>query len=353
MEQAEETRDRGDHAAALVLAEAVARGGMTPAVQLFIAREHSALGHHADARAGAEACVEAVQRDRSIRHRRRLLEDCRALVAAAIAAQATAPSVAAPTAVTLASPPEVVATSAAPVVVPGPPLDVVVPAPVVEAPVVEAPVVEAPAEDETSRFAIEVGGGLGVGLILGNPQVVTPSSGFYAEGIYSLNASGAALRACRAGFQCPAVTGAAASPTGVLAASLRWAPFRDALGRRFALGVTLRWQPDAAAGDAFNALVLGARIYAVLTSGGFARRGVTLAAVAGMGYGDIQSVPAAQGSELPVAHVASGPLDLHAGLRVEVGLGRFVHGAVELVGHVLLPAQSAAIDAVGLVGVHY
>lgn len=121
------------------------------------------------------------------RHRRRLLEDCRALVAAATAAQATAPSVAAPTAVTPAAPPEVVATSAAPVVVPGPPPEVVAPGP--EAP---APVVEAPAEDDTSRFAIEVGGGLGVGMILGNPQVVTPSSGFYAEGTYSLNASGAA-----------------------------------------------------------------------------------------------------------------------------------------------------------------
>ena len=217
----------------------------------------------------------------------------------------------------------------------------------------EAVAPEALPETEPSRFAVEIGGGLGLGLILGNPQVVTPSSGFYSEGTYSLTNSGAALRACRAGFQCPAVTGVAASPTGVLALSLRWSPLRDALGRRFALGLYLRWQPDAAEGDAFNALVLGARLYVMLTSQGFARQGLTLAALGGVGYGDIQSTPSGDGSGLAVAHVASGPVDLSAGLRAELGFTRYLHAAVEVTGHLLVPAQSAAVDVVGLVGAHY
>src|SRR4051794_11687098 len=76
LEQAESARQRGDHAAAIEAAGRAGRVRMTPSLRLFLAEEHVALGHPAEALANAEACIREVQRDGSLRNGAVILASC-------------------------------------------------------------------------------------------------------------------------------------------------------------------------------------------------------------------------------------------------------------------------------------
>lgn len=76
VEQAEQSRQRGDHTRALDLAERAASLQMTPSLRLFITNEQFALRRFVDAMATADVCVREVDRDITVPNRDRVRSEC-------------------------------------------------------------------------------------------------------------------------------------------------------------------------------------------------------------------------------------------------------------------------------------
>ena len=82
LETAARLRAQGDHAHALESATAAGELAMTPSVRMFIADEHLALGHDADAWTHARACVDEATAATELNNRERILGACNEAVAA-------------------------------------------------------------------------------------------------------------------------------------------------------------------------------------------------------------------------------------------------------------------------------
>ncbi len=79
IDQAREARERGDHQAALGLAERAAKIRMTPSLRLFVAREQGDLGQVADAYANAQRCGFEAEHDTGALAREQTMQLCREL----------------------------------------------------------------------------------------------------------------------------------------------------------------------------------------------------------------------------------------------------------------------------------
>lgn len=201
-----------------------------------------------------------------------------------------------------------------------------------------------------SRFAFDVGGGVGLAFLSGQmsyaEQFVNASTGTPACGNFTC------YRNIDPGF----------APTYYLTANVRYN-----VTPRVGIAVGTRFQFDAAdwevqppngrgptkANPLANLLLYG-RLYYAFTPNGFSPTGLVGAAFIGGGGGQIEPKPGLPASaRYPSAHVVSGFGNAHVGGRVEYGVRNGFHVAGELTLHFMFPTFLFNADVSALVGFHF
>ncbi len=211
-----------------------------------------------------------------------------------------------------------------------------------------------------TRFAIDIGGGIGLGFLSGHPQ--------YAEalnvidrttGQQVIGANGQPEIVC--GLQTPGATQYVCSnsiQSGFAATGFLSAVARYDVSPRIGIGLGLRYQFDTADTSVRsqtlpNLLVFG-RLYYAFTGHGFMPSGFTGSVFAGGGVGQIEPKPALPPSQSgPSAHVLSGLGNFDAGGRIEYGLRNGLHFAAELAFNFMAPTFLFDTDLTAYIGLNF
>lgn len=200
------------------------------------------------------------------------------------------------------------------------------------------------------RFGIDLGGGIGLGYLQGNPAYAELRDWDGEDNGYGVTCgmpSGDPFMPTEP-YACPRNITPGFAPMGYLHFGLRFNVIRQ-LG----IAVTARFQPDAASVGTLPFMLLGARAYLAVTSGGFSRNGLVIAPFVGGGFGQIQPRPGLINGNRPTAHVVSGLSNAHAGGRIEYGFGNIAHVAAEATLNFQFTSYLFDIDLHALVGLHF
>jgi hypothetical protein len=197
-----------------------------------------------------------------------------------------------------------------------------------------------PPRPQIPLLALEVGGGLGLVSINGQPA--------YDEAVRS-NPMDPQSPAMCAMVSCPA-NASGLSTTGYL-----WGSARAHLGQRVGLGLGVRWQPDAGARTTLANLLVSLRMYYAVTSAGFARMGTIAALYAGTAVGQISArAPGYPGQPFPqTGHVITGLNNANVGARVEHGFGPGVRVGADLGLQFMFPRFVFSADITAFLGVAF
>jgi hypothetical protein len=219
---------------------------------------------------------------------------------------------------------------------------------------------------EIYRFAIDIGGGVGLAFLSGNPRRV-PRGGLatrYAEGEYvpedESDPNSALIlpenQPCSTSnptLKCPNITSPGFAPSAYVYFALRFNPFTTGTLSRLGFGASLRFQFDASSNGTLPHMFFGGRAYYAFTPNGWARSGLVGAAFVGSGIGQMQARPGLSSGQGEVAHLISGLNNVHVGARVEYGFGNIGHIGADLTMNFQLPNFLFVIDAQAVVGLHF
>ncbi len=187
---------------------------------------------------------------------------------------------------------------------------------------------------------LEVGGGIGFVSVGGEPA--------YAEAVIPPNSPPGTVATCGS-VSCPAET------SGLALTPFLWGQLRFHIVNRFGLAGGFRFQPDAAPRTTLASVLLSLRAYYAVTGAGFVRNGVAASVYGGLGVGQISPrAPGYPGMPFPTTgHVITGLNNVHAGARVEYGLGPGFRLGAELTLQFMFPKFVFAADLTAFVGIAF
>ncbi|MDP3276438.1 MAG: hypothetical protein Q8Q09_14665 [Deltaproteobacteria bacterium] len=198
-----------------------------------------------------------------------------------------------------------------------------------------------PPRPTTPLLALELGGGLGLVSVGGNPA--------YAEATLAMPSDPMSASCTMAQVSCPAET------SGLAVTPYLWFSARAQFAQRFAVSAGLRFQPDAAPRTTLSSALISLRFLYAFTRDGFSRTGPIGALYAGTAIGQISPrAPGYEGQPFPATgHVITGLNNANFGARFEYGFGPGLRVGGDLALQFMFPRFVFAADITAFFGIAF